>query len=91
MELTNVLALNYPLTQKLGITDEIFQTVMRYVHRGRHISETIHSATQKGRLFVTDYDLLASDNITAKPNQYLTAPIALYYGDRVRFSGCNKF
>ncbi|WP_414566376.1 MULTISPECIES: lipoxygenase family protein [unclassified Anabaena] len=84
MELTNVLALNYPLTQKLGITDEIFQTVLRSLHRGRHISETIHSATQKGRLFVTDYDLLASDNITAKPNQYLTAPIALYYGDRVR-------
>ncbi|MCG6137203.1 MAG: hypothetical protein MET45_21645 [Nostoc sp. LLA-1] len=84
MELTNVLSLNYPLTQKLGITDEIFQTVLRSVHRGRHISETIHSATQKGRLFVTDYALLASDHITAKPNQYLTAPIALYYGDRVR-------
>lgn len=29
MELTNVLALNYNLQEKLGITDEIFQTVLK--------------------------------------------------------------
>jgi arachidonate 15-lipoxygenase len=81
MELTNVLALNYSLTQKLGITDEIFQTVLRTVYRKRHLRETLKSATQNGNLFVTDYALLDSDGVTPKQNRFLTAPIALYYAD----------
>ncbi|MBG1270436.1 lipoxygenase family protein [Nostoc sp. WHI] len=86
MELTNVLALNYSLTQKLGITDEIFQTVLRYVHRRRHIRETLKSATQNGNLFVTDYALLDSDSVIPKENRFLTAPITLYYADGNRDS-----
>ena len=86
MELTNVLALNYSLTQKLGITNEIFQTVLRYVHRRRHIRETLKSATQNGNLFVTDYALLDSDSVIPKENRFLTAPITLYYADGNRNS-----
>lgn len=84
MELTNVLALNYSLTQKLGITDEIFQTVLRYVHKRGQIRETLKSATQNGNLFVTDYALLDSDTVTPKQNHFLTAPITLYYADSER-------
>ncbi|MDZ8259882.1 lipoxygenase family protein [Nostoc sp. ChiQUE01b] len=81
MELTNVLALNYSLTQKLSITDEIFQTVLRRVYRKGYIRETLKSAIQNGNLFVADYALLDSDTVTPKQNRFLTAPIALYYAD----------
>lgn len=84
MELTNVLTLNYSLTQKLGITDEIFQTVLRSVYRRGYVRETLKSATQNGNLFVTDYALLDSDTVTPKKNQFLTAPLTLYYCDRSR-------
>jgi len=87
MELTNVLALNYSLTQKLGITDEIFQTVLRYVHRRGRIRETLKSATQNGNLFVTDYALLDSDTVIPKENRFLTAPITLYYADGDVYDG----
>jgi arachidonate 15-lipoxygenase len=84
MELTNVLALNYSLTQKLGITNEIFQTVLRNAYRRGYIRETLQSAIQNGRLFVTDYALLGTDNITPRQNRFFTAPIALYYFDSNR-------
>ncbi|MEA5582426.1 lipoxygenase family protein [Nodularia harveyana UHCC-0300] len=85
MELTNVLSLNYPLTQKLQITDEMFQAVLRSV-RGRRLltqTETIKSATENGSLFVTDYAVLDSDTVTPQENKFLAAPIALYFADRI--------
>ncbi|MEH2160379.1 MAG: lipoxygenase family protein [Nostoc sp.] len=88
MELTNVLALNYSLTQKLGITDEIFQTVLRSVYKKGYVRETVKSAIQNGKLFVTDYALLDSDTVIGQPNKFLTAPIALYYADRNRRDSC---
>lgn len=88
MELTNVLALNYNLTQKLGITDEIFQTVLRKVYRKGYIRETLKSAIKNGNLFVTDYALLDSDTVIGQPNKFLTAPIALYYADKSRRDSC---
>ncbi|MEH2419712.1 MAG: lipoxygenase family protein [Nostoc sp.] len=88
MELTNVLALNYSLTQKLGITDEIFQTVLRKVYRKGYVRETLKSAIKNGNLFVTDYALLDSDTVIGQPNKFLTAPIALYYADRNRRDSC---
>ncbi|BDI20568.1 hypothetical protein ANSO36C_63700 (plasmid) [Nostoc cf. commune SO-36] len=81
MELTNVLALNYSLTQKLSVTDEIFQTVLRRGERRGYVRETLKSAIQNGNLFVADYALLDSDTVTPKENRFLTAPIALYYAD----------
>ena len=84
MELTNVLALNYNLQEKLGITDEIFQTVLKSQRGKVKESETLNSATQFGSLFVTDYAVLDSTRVTPKSNQFLTAPIALYYADRSR-------
>jgi len=84
MELTNVLALNYNLTQKLGITDEIFQAVLRNVYTRGYVRETLKSATKNGNLFVTDYALLDSDIVTAQNNRFVTAPIALYYADNSR-------
>ncbi|MUG92844.1 hypothetical protein F7734_10440 [Scytonema sp. UIC 10036] len=84
MELTNVLALNYNLQEKLGITNEIFQTVLAAARGTAYVSETLESATKNGGLFVTDYAILASDGITSKTNRYLIAPIALYYADRDR-------
>jgi arachidonate 15-lipoxygenase len=84
MELTNVLALDYNLQEKLGITDEIFQTVLKHQRGKAYVSETLNSATQEGGLFVTDYGVLDSRKVIPKPNQFLTAPIALYYADRSR-------
>jgi len=84
MELTNVLALNYSLTQKLGITNEIFQTVLRSVYRRGFVRETLKSAIKNGNLFVTDYALLDTDHVIPKQNRFLTAPIALYYADNNR-------
>ena len=84
MELTNVLALDYPLTQKLQITDEMFQTVLRSVRGRRLVRETLKSATENGSLFVTDYAVLDSDTVTPNQNKFLTAPIALYFADRIR-------
>jgi arachidonate 15-lipoxygenase len=81
MELTNVLALNYNLTQKLSITDEIFQTVLRSGHRRGYVRETLKSAIQNGNLFVADYALLDSNSVIPKRHRFLTAPIALYYAD----------
>ncbi len=88
MELTNVLALNYSLTQKLLITDEIFQTVLRKVYRKGYVRETLKSAIKNGNLFVTDYALLDSDTVIGQPNKFLTAPIALYYADSNRRDSC---
>ncbi|KAF3889732.1 MULTISPECIES: lipoxygenase family protein [Nostocales] len=84
MELTNVLALNYDLQEKLGITNEIFQTVLGAARGTAYVSETLESATKNGGLFVTDYAILATDGITSKTKRYLIAPIALYYADRDR-------
>ncbi|MDF5728201.1 MAG: lipoxygenase family protein [Rhizonema sp. PD38] len=84
MELTNVLALPYNLLEKLGITDEIFQTVLLSQTGKVNESETLNSATQEGRLFVTDYARLDSTHVTLKSNRFLTAPIALYYAERSR-------
>jgi arachidonate 15-lipoxygenase len=84
MELTNVLALNYNLTQKLAITDDIFQAVLRNVYAKGYVRETLKSAIKNGNLFVTDYALLDSDIVTAENNRFLTAPIALYYADNSR-------
>lgn len=88
MELTNVLALNYSLTQKLGITNEIFQTVLRKVYRKGYVRETLKSAIKNGNLFVTDYALLDSDTVIPQPNKFLTAPIALYYAGSNRRDSC---
>lgn len=82
MELTNVLALNYNLQEKLGITDEIFQTVLGKVRGRRNVRETLDSATQEGGLFVTDYAIL--DTVTLKENRFITAPVVLYLADRSR-------
>ncbi|MBD2775163.1 lipoxygenase family protein [Iningainema tapete] len=84
MELTNVLALNYNLQEKLGITDEIFQTVLKAARKGGRIKETLNSATQDGSLFVTDYAVLDTNTVTPKQNRFLTAPIALYFTERSR-------
>jgi arachidonate 15-lipoxygenase len=84
MEITNVLALNYTLEEKFGITDEIFQTVLNAARPGGYVSETLNSATQDGSLFVTDYAILGTNTVTAKENRFLTAPIALYFADRSR-------
>ncbi|KAB8334352.1 hypothetical protein SD80_008070 [Scytonema tolypothrichoides VB-61278] len=84
MELTNVLALNYSLHEKLGITDEIFQTVLKAARKGGYVRETLNSAIQDGSLFVTDYAVLATNSVTPKQNRFLTAPIALYFADRTR-------
>ncbi len=82
MELTNVLALNYNLQEKLRITDEIFQTVLSAARGTGYVSETLKSATQNGGLFVTDYAVLSTNGVTPKENRYLCAPVALYYADR---------
>jgi arachidonate 15-lipoxygenase len=84
MELTNVLALNYNLQEKLGITDEIFQTVLSAARGRRRVRETLNSATLDGGLFVTDYAILDSDNVIANENRFLTAPIALYFAENRR-------
>ncbi len=84
MELTNVLALNYSLHEKLGITDEIFQTVLSAARSGGRVRETLNSAIQDGSLFVTDYAILSTDTVTPKEHRFLTAPIALYFADRSR-------
>lgn len=82
MELTNVLALNYSLQEKLGITDEIFQTVLAKVRGRKQVRETLDSAIKEGGLFVTDYAIL--DNVNPQENRFITAPIALYFADRSR-------
>ncbi|KAF3886949.1 MULTISPECIES: lipoxygenase family protein [Nostocales] len=84
MEITNVLALKYNLQEKLGITNDIFQTVLSAARGTGYASETLESATTNGSLFVTDYAILNANGVTAKENQYLCAPIALYYADRNR-------
>ena len=82
MELTNVLALNYSLQEKLGITNEIFQTVLAKVWGKKQVRETLDSGIKEGGLFVTDYAIL--DNVNPQENRFITAPIALYFADRSR-------
>ena len=82
MELTNVLALNYRLQEKLGITDEIFQTVLGAARRSKRVRETLNSATREGSLFVTDYAIL--DSVNPQENRFVPAPIALYFADKRR-------
>jgi arachidonate 15-lipoxygenase len=82
MELKNVLALDYNLRQKFGITDEIFQDVLRGTRHRERINKTLDSAIREGGLFVTDYAVL--DSVKPKENQFLCAPIALYYALRIR-------
>ena len=82
IELTNVLALNYSLQEKLGITDEIFQTVLAKARGRKQVRETLDSAIKEGGLFVTDYAIL--DNVNPQENRFITAPIALYFADRSR-------
>ena len=82
MELTNVLALNYSLQEKLGITDEIFQTVLAKVRGRKQVRETLDSAIKEGGLFVTDYAIL--DTVNPQSDRFITAPIALYFAERSR-------
>ncbi|MEO0967208.1 MAG: lipoxygenase family protein [Cyanobacteria bacterium J06639_18] len=82
MELTNVLALNYNLQEKLGITDEIFQTVLAKVRGRKQVRETLDSAIKEGGLFVTDYAIL--DTVNPQSDRFITAPIVLYLADRSR-------
>jgi arachidonate 15-lipoxygenase len=83
MELKNVLSLDYNLRQKFGITNEIFQTVLRAkTSRKRVNNKTLDRAIQEGGLFVTDYAVL--DSVKPKDNQFLCSPIALYYAERTR-------
>jgi arachidonate 15-lipoxygenase len=82
MELKNVLALDYDLRYKFGITDEIFQAVLSVTRRRKHINKTLNSAIQEGGLFVTDYAVL--DSVKPNEKKFLSAPIALYYAERVR-------
>ncbi|KST68248.1 hypothetical protein [Mastigocoleus testarum] len=82
MELTNVLALNYNLQEKLGITDEIFQTVLAKIRGRKQIRETLDSATEEGGLFITDYAIL--DIVNPQSDRFITAPIVLYFADRSR-------
>jgi len=74
MELTNVLALNYRLRDKIAITNEIFRAVVG------DVGETLNSAIRSGSMFVTDYGAL--DNLTPQAGRFLTSPIALYFADR---------
>lgn len=80
MELKNVLTLDYNLRQKLGITNEIFQSVLSATKRRKRNNKTLDRAIQEGGLFVTDYAVLES--VKPKENQFLSAPIALYYAER---------
>ena len=82
MELKNVLALDYNLREKLGITDEIFQAVLNKTRGRRRVNKTLDSAIQEGGLFVTDYEVL--DSVQLQENKFLTAPIALYFAQRRR-------
>ena len=82
MELTNVFSLNYRLQEKLGITDEIFQTVLRAARRNKRVRETLNSAKQEGSLFVTDYAIL--DTVNPQENRFVPAPIVLYFADKRR-------
>ncbi len=81
MELKNVLALDYSLRDKLGITDEIFQAVLSATRHRERIN-TLESAIREGGLFVTDYAVL--DSVKPKEKQFLSAPIALYFAQRTR-------
>jgi len=74
MELTNVLALNYRLRDKMAITNEIFRAVVG------DVGETLNSAMRSGSLFVTDYGVL--DNVTPQAGRFITSPICLYFADR---------
>ncbi|BAZ11140.1 arachidonate 15-lipoxygenase [Calothrix sp. NIES-4071] len=82
MELKNVLALDYNLRSKLAITDEIFQAVLNATRTRERINKTLNSAIREGSLFVTDYAIL--DSIQPKEKQFVCAPIALYYAQRIR-------
>ncbi len=82
MELKNVLALDYNLRYKFGITDEIFQAVLSATRHRKRINKTLDSAIREGGLFVTDYAVL--DSVKPKEQQFLSAPIALYYAERIR-------
>lgn len=82
MELRNVLTLDYNLRDKLGITDEIFQAVLSAKTGRKRINQTLEGAIREGGLFVTDYEIL--ENVQSKENQYLSAPIALYFAQRIR-------
>lgn len=82
MQLKNVLALDYNLRSKLGITDEIFQSVLSTASQGQPINKTLNSAIQEGGLFVTDYAIL--DSIKPKEKQFFFSPIALYYALKTR-------
>jgi arachidonate 15-lipoxygenase len=82
MELQNVLTLDYNLQDKFGITNEIFQAVLSAKTGRKRINQTLDSAIQEGGLFVTDYEILES--VQPKENQYLSAPIALYFAQKIR-------
>ncbi|MEO0840504.1 MAG: lipoxygenase family protein [Cyanobacteria bacterium J06643_5] len=82
MELKNVLALDYNLTDKFGITNDIFQTVLSKTTKRRRINKTLEQAIREGGLFVTDYAVL--DDIQAGENKFIAAPIALYFAERIR-------
>ncbi len=74
MELTNVLAPNYRIRDKIAITNEIFRAVVG------DVGETLNSAIRSGSMFVTDYAAL--DNLTPQAGRFLTSPISLYFADR---------
>ncbi len=82
MELQNVLTLDYNLQDKFGITNEIFQTVLSAKIGRKRIDKTLERAIQEGGLFVTDYAIL--DSIQPGENKFITAPIALYFAQRIR-------
>lgn len=82
MELKNVLSLDYSLRYKLKITDDIFQAVLSATRHGKRINKTLDRALAEGGLFVTDYAVL--DSVKPKEKQFLCAPIALYYAERIR-------
>ena len=48
MELKNVLALDYNLTDKLGITDEVFQAVLSKTTKRRRTNKTLEQAIKEG-------------------------------------------
>ncbi|MEO1373960.1 MAG: lipoxygenase family protein [Cyanobacteria bacterium J06635_10] len=72
----------YNLRDKLGITDEIFQAVLSATRRRKRINQTLERAIKEGGLFVTDYAVL--DSVQTKENQFISAPIALYFAQRSR-------
>jgi arachidonate 15-lipoxygenase len=84
MELKNVLALDYNLRHKFGITDETFQAVLNAKRHRVRRPKTLDGAIREGALFVTDYAILDSIEPNNNKNKFICAPIGLYYAEIVR-------